>query len=170
LIGPLPCRLRRAGGYLALLLSLASFTFCCSRAREEPFLLQEGKGWEGKLSLGDPGEKALRLLGKAQKEQEEKSWRYYDYDFAEVMIDTKSGEIASILMRERWRTASGIGAGDPVEKILSVYGQIPYRPPVLSYPERGVSFVLAPSEISLPDGGKRLGWITIWARVYKPER
>lgn len=170
MIGPFASRPSRAASYLAILLCLTSLTYRCRRGGEEPFLLQEGRGWEGKLSLGDPGEKAIRLLGKVQKPQEEKNWHYYDYGFAEIMIDARSGEIASILIRERWKTASGIGAGDPVEKILSTYGQIAYRPPILAYPERGISFVLSPSEISLPDGTMKPGWIAIWARVHKPER
>jgi hypothetical protein len=164
---PGPWRLK---GHLAALLCLTVLLLCCSRTREEPFLLLEGKGWEGKFSLGDSGEKVVRLLGKAPKQEEDKNWRYCDYDFAEIMVDLKSGEISSILLRQSWKTTSGISTGDPVDKILSTYGQIPYRPPILGYPQRGISFVLAPAEMTDSDGLKRPGWVAVWARIYKPQR
>jgi hypothetical protein len=156
---------------LALLLPFLAGSISCSRHQtQEPFLLQEGKSWQGKFSLGDSGEEATRLLGKPLKQQEDKGWRYCDYGFAEVAIDTKTGEIVSILLRERWKTGSGIYAKDPVEKILSTYGGIAYRPPILSYPKKGVSFALAPGEVTDSDGSKRPGWAAIWVRIYKPER
>jgi hypothetical protein len=153
-----------------VLFSLGWLLSCSGHQAEEFLLLQEGKGWQGKFSLGDSGKDALRLLGKPAKQQEDKSWRYYDYDFAEIAVDTKTEEIASILLRKRWRTAAGIGAGDSVEKILSTYGGIPYHPPILSYPKRGVSFALAPGEVTDVDGSKRPGWAAIWVRIFQPER
>jgi hypothetical protein len=154
----------------AILLLVVGLLLGCSRTREEPFLLREGKGWEGKFSLGDPAEEVTRLLGKVPKQQEDKNWRYFDYDFAEITIDIKSGEVASILLRARWKTSSGISSGDPMEKILSTYGQIPYRPPILGYPQRGVSFIMTPAEITEADGSKRPGWVALWARIYPAER
>jgi len=155
---------------LLLLFSLAGLLSCSRHKAEEPFLLEEGRGWKGKFSLGDSGEEMVRLLGKAPKQQEDKNWRYCDYDFAEIAIDLKTGEVAYILLRERWKTASGIYAGDPVEKILSTYGGIPFRPPVLSYPRRGVSFAVAPGEVTESDGSRRPGWAAIWVRIYKPHK
>jgi len=153
-----------------LFLILAGLLSCSRHKAEEPFLLEEGRGWKGKFSLGDPGEEVVRLLGKTPKQQEDKNWRYCDYDFAEIAIDLKTGGIASILLRKRWKTASGIFAGDPVEKILSIYGGIPYRLPILAYPRKGVSFALAPGEVTDADGSKRPGWAAIWVRIYKPQK
>lgn len=156
--------------HLCLFLGLACLLIGCHRGKDAPFLLQEGKGWEGGLSLGDSGEEVVRRLGKPPKQQEEKAWRYYDYDFAEIMIEVKTGKVVSILLRRNWRTASGVAEGDFVEKIQETYGQIPYRPPILSYPQQGVSFVLAPGEVAGAEGSKRPGWRAIWVRIYKPER
>ena len=153
-----------------LLLPLAWLLSCSCQKPEDSFLLEEGRGWKGKFSLGDPGEEVVRLLGKAPKQQEDKKWRYYDYDFAEIAIDLKTGEVASILLRKRWKTASGICVGDPVEKILSTYGGIPYHPPILSYPRRGVFFTFTPGEVTESDGSRRPGWAAIWVRISEPEK
>jgi hypothetical protein len=155
---------------LCLLLAFTALLPGCRQKAEKPWLLQEGRCWQGKVCLGDPWKEAARLLGKATRQQEDKTRRYYDYDFGEIAVDTKTGEIASILLRQRWKTASGISMGDPVEKILSTYGGVPYRPPILSYPRRGVSFVLAPGQVTDPDGSKRPGWAAIWARIFPPQR
>ena len=167
-------RVRTKGRLLAILLFLSlcfAWLLSCSRHKAaEPFLLEEGRGWKGKFSLGDPGEEVVRLLGKAGKQQEDKDWRYCDYDFAEIAVDLKTGKVASILLRKRWKTASGIYVGDPVEKILSTYGGIPFRVPILAYPRKGVSFALAPGEVTDANGSKRPGWAAIWVRIYKPER
>jgi hypothetical protein len=167
-------RVRTKGRLLIFLFFLSlscTWLLSCSRHKaEEPFLLEEGRGWKGKFSLGDPGEEVVRLLGKATKQQEDKNWRYYDYDFAEVAIDLKTGAVASILLRKRWKTGSGIFAGDPVEKILSTYGGIPFRLPILTYPRKGVSFALAPGEVTDENGSKRPGWAAIWVRIYKPQK
>jgi hypothetical protein len=167
-------RVRTKGRLLVILfflsLSFAWLLSCSRHKAKEPFLLEEGRGWKGKFSLGDPGEEVVRLLGKTGKQQEDKNWRYCDYDFAEIAVDLKTGKIASILLRKRWKTASGIFAGDPVEKILSTYGGIPYRLPILAYPKKGVSFALAPGEVTDANGSKRPGWAAIWVRIYKPQR
>jgi hypothetical protein len=154
---------------LSFLCCLACFLLGCGRSGEEVLLLQEGQCWAGKVSLGDPTEKVVRILGKAPKRQEDKGWRYYDYGFAEIMIETANDDVASILLREKWKTASGISVGDPLEKILDTYGSVSYSPPILNYPQRGISFVLAPREVTEPDGSRRPRWVAIWARIFKPQ-
>jgi hypothetical protein len=94
--------------------------------------------------------------------------RYYEYGYAEVTVDSSSGKVASILLRGNWQTSAGASAGDPVDKILRLYGAVPYHPPVLAYPQRGITFVLTPGEIAAPEGSKGPGWIASWARIYWP--
>jgi len=153
----------------SFLCCLACLLLCCGRSKDEALLLQEGQCWAGKVSLGDSAKRVARILGKAPKRQEDKGWRYYDYGFAEITVETVNDEVTSILLREKWKTASGICAGDPLEKILQTYGSVTYSPPILNYPQRGISFVLAPREVSESDGSRRLRWVAIWARVFKPQ-
>lgn len=141
----------------------------CGKGEKAPFILEEGKGWQGKLSLGDPEKKVVRSMGKPHRQQLEGNWKYFDYTVSEITIDGKSDEVASILLRQDWRTSSGISEGDSAERIQQIYGFIDHHPPILSYPQRGISFVLVPRGLIDSDGTKRPGWVAVWARIRKPQ-